>query len=315
VFAYKNSVIKTFRPGRSPFRNCASGAKSEKWPTEIAASLRFGGSDHAFNAYSAVRNGNTTFKGFLPVKAYFKTSHSPTDTPKWHLVTPLLRGGNLNHLAKRLSRDTDGQSSREIDIHYRPAFEDLLSNMQRLHDANYCHDDIKPANIFVADDTSWLLGDLGNLRHLGHPYHSSRLWLDNKQLPDCRANDAMRMLKSYLQFVKNAAQYQTQFEVEFFQGTEPLSRLFWTASANAARMSAAKLRTLSQMEYPERAPLLRTIEQQFQARRTYSDMLVKPSKLRKAVDGALETRMGEKLARWWAMAGIFGVPDNEACGF
>jgi hypothetical protein len=311
VFAYKDSVIKTFTPGRSPFRNCAPGATSEKWPTEIAASLRFGGSHHELNTA-----GNTTFDGFLPVRAYFKASPSSKDLPEWHLVTPLLKGGNLKNLAKKHSRNPEGKSIRELDTHYRPSFERLITNMQRLHDAKYCHDDVKPANIFIGDDTNWLLGDLGNLRHLSHPYHTSRLWSHNKQLKDCRANDIMRALKSYMQFLRAAAQDQARFDVDFFQGMEPLSRLFWTASADTLYMSASKLRAMSQVEYPERAPVLGTNEQQFQGSFIYSNMLVKPSKLRKAVDEVLKTRMGEKLARWWAMVAVFGVPDDdETCGF
>lgn len=208
----------------------------------------------------AIENRNQTFEGFLPVKAYFKAPPSYTGVPEWHLVTPLLKGGNLNKLAKKLSRNLKGKSIKEIDTQYRPALEDLLINMERLHEAKYCHSDIKPAKVFVEDDTNWLLGDLGNLRHLSHPYHSSRLWLDNKQLKDYRANDVMRVLKSYLQFIKAASQHREQFDETFFQDMEPLSRLFWTASADAERMSAARLRELSQAEYPERAPVLRTDE-------------------------------------------------------
>lgn len=43
TFVYLNSVIKTFTPGRSPFRNCAPGTADERWPAEIPASLYFGG--------------------------------------------------------------------------------------------------------------------------------------------------------------------------------------------------------------------------------------------------------------------------------
>jgi len=168
VFAYKDSVIKTFMPGRSPFRNCASGATNEKWPTEIAASLRFGGFDQEVSNGDA---GNTTFDGFLPVRAYFKAPLSSARVPEWHLVTPLVEDGSLRDLAKRLSREATGTSVREIDEHYRPAFERLLQNLQTLHEAGYCHDDIKPANIFIQDDTNWLLGDLGNVRHVSHAYH------------------------------------------------------------------------------------------------------------------------------------------------
>jgi hypothetical protein len=312
VFAYKDSVIKTFTPGRSPFRNCALGATNEKWPTEIAASLRWGGTAHDLNNGD---NTKSTSGGFLPVQGYFKASPSPAGVPEWHLVTPLLQGGNLNKLSKRLSRDTRRRSIREIDTQYRPAFERLLNNLHHLHEARYCHDDIKPANIFVENDTNWLLGDLGNLRHASHPYHSSRLWLDNKQLNDCRANDIMRALKSYMQFIRAASREQHRFDSGFFQGKEPLSRLFWSASVDASKMSAAKLLKLSSVEYAQRAPALQTNEQSFDFTRVDSGLLFQESRLRKAVNHALETRIGEKMTRWWAMTGLFGIPDNEICGF
>ncbi|KAH4000512.1 hypothetical protein HBI70_121880 [Parastagonospora nodorum] len=307
VFAYKDSVIKTFTPGRSPFRNCASGATNERWPTEIAASLRFGGFDQEVNNGDA---GNTTFEGFLPVRAYFKAALSPAEDPEWHLVTPLVEDGNLKDLAKRLSREVEDNSVREIDAHYRPAFERLLQNLQTLHEARYCHDDIKPANIFIQEDTNWLLGDLGNVRHISHAYHSSRLWQDNNQLKDCRANDIMRALKSYLQFIRAASPNQQQFDVDFLERREPLSRLFWTASAGAPKMSAAKLQHLSAVEYPHRAPVPQSDEQTSEILKLFRHW-----SLRKAVDHALETRIGEKLARWWGIVSIFGVPENKTCGF
>ncbi|KAL5119085.1 hypothetical protein ACEQ8H_003009 [Pleosporales sp. CAS-2024a] len=313
LFVYKSSVIKTFTPGRSPFRNCAPGMV-DKWPTEIAASLRFAGTeqktdlDHDENL--------TRLTGFLPIRAYFKASPTPTSAPEWHLVTPLLRSGNLKDLAKRLSsRSAEGRSARELDATYRPAFEHLLYALQRLHDARYCHDDIKPENVFVQNENNWLLGDLGNLRHVSHPYHSSRLWLDNKQLPDCRSNDVMRILKSYLQFIKTASRQPEQFDIDFLQGKEPLSRLFWMAANDAPKINTTRLADFSATEYPQRAAVLQVNEGPFEFTRAISDLLTQPSKLSKAVNGALETRMGEKLARWWAMAGIFGIQDRETCGF
>jgi serine/threonine protein kinase len=319
VFAYKNSVIKTFTPGRSPFRNCAPGTENEKWPTEIAASLRFGGHDNNINN-AGVPEGNAannTIDGFLPVRAYFKAATPPSLIPEWHLVTPLLKGGNLNTLAKKALREAKLKTAREIDAHYRPAFEHLLSNMQYLHEARYCHDDIKPANIFVAEDTQWLLGDLGNLRHISHPYHSSRIWTDNDQITDCRANDAMRLLKSYLQFVKAAASDKEHFDEDFFAGEEPVSRLFWKASADAPNISAAQIRKHSMIVYPEQSAMLQENDEFTRIVRKHplSRGTFRPSTLHKAVNTVLETRMGEKLARWWGMVGIFGVPNNEVCGF
>jgi serine/threonine protein kinase len=317
VFAYKGWVIKTFTPGQSPFRNCAPGTEGEKWPTEIAASLRFGGYSHDLGSGRDAfdQSINTTLDGFLPVKAYFKASTPPRQVPEWHLVTPLLSGGNLNTLARTISLERKYTTAREIDVHHRPTLERLFDNLQRLHEAGYCHDDIKPANIFVAGDRKWLLGDLGNVRHITHEYHSSRLWADNGQLEDCRANDAIRTLKSYLQFVRMAADDKPCFDERTFGGNEPLSRLFWQASTNAPKMSAAQLRNLSFVEHPRKARQVET--SRVSASRSYalSSMLSSQWALGRAVDHAVETRMGEKLIRWWAMTGILGVPNKESCGF
>jgi hypothetical protein len=317
VFAYKDSVIKTFTPGRSPFRNCAPGAEGGKWPTEIAASLRFGGySQDVGSGHNALDYGaNTTLNGFLTVKAYFRASASPSKAREWHLVTPLLRDGNINTLARKISLERKKKTARDIDTHYRPTFERLLSNVQRLHESGYCHDDIKPSNIFIADDSKWLLGDLGNVRHTSHEYHSSRLWTDNDQLEDCRANDAMRTLKSYLQFIRMATNDKSYFDEQFFDGEEPLSRLFWQASNNAPNMSTAQLRSLSSVQHPGKVRQAEMSKISVSRSRALPSVLSNRWALGKAVDRALATRMGEKLMRWWAMAGILGLPSNESCGF
>jgi hypothetical protein len=67
VFAYEGSVIKTLTPGQSSFRNCAPGTEGGKWPTEFAASLRFGGYNHDLdNGRDAFDQSiNTTLDGFL----------------------------------------------------------------------------------------------------------------------------------------------------------------------------------------------------------------------------------------------------------
>jgi serine/threonine protein kinase len=320
VFAYKDSVIKTFTPGRSPFRNCAPGETNEKWPTEIAASLRFGGHNNNNNITNAESmqgdDANEFLDGFLSVKTYFEAAIPPSQVPEWHLVTPLLKGGNLEKLAKKTSQKSELNTTRRMDTHYRPAFENLLSNLQRLHEARYCHDDIKPTNVFVANDTHWVLGDLGNLRHVSHPYHSSRLWTDNKQLSDCRANDAIRALKSYLQFIRSATRDKDAFDSEFYMAEEPLSRMFWKAWADAPNMSAALLREISVTEYAEKSGTRPDgdLVQVLQAHAPSSGVFKKAA-VRKAVDSLLETRMGEKFVRWWGMAGVLGVPSNEVCGF
>jgi len=309
VYAYNGSVIKTFTPGRSPFRNCAPGDTREKWPTEITASLRFGGSSLKDNG----NNGNNTpFDGFLPVYAYFKAINPPSAAREWHLVTPLLKRGNLVNEAKRLARDEEPLTHQDVDARYRPVFERFLDTIQRLHEHGYCHDDVKPANIFVKDKTNWVLGDLGNVRHVNHPYHTSRLWKDNQQLEDCRANDLLRALKSYLQFVRSAASNRDAFDKEFFEMKAPLSRLFWRASAEAPHMSARQLQELSVIEKPQGPEVSTTVTP---PARPSSLLAIISSRwsLPRAVESAIETRIGEKLARWWAMVYVFGVPNRESC--
>ncbi|OAL51347.1 hypothetical protein IQ07DRAFT_599308 [Pyrenochaeta sp. DS3sAY3a] len=318
VFVYKDSVIKTFTPGRSPFRNCAPSVASEKWPTEIPASLRFGGfwNHLEMNGFGRTRNESATLDGFLAVQTYFKASVVPSQPKEWFLVTPYLDGGNLNKLSRELSTSTSTRNYQELDSRYRPAFNRLLKDMKSLHQAGYCHDDIKPANIFIRDSSHWVLGDLGNLRETSHPYHSSRLWRDNQQLEDCRANDAVRALKSYLQFIQSSASDADEFRIAFFEGAEPISRLFWWTLAGARSMSAAALYERSLIEYPEAA---RSLDMDLEipspdSHRSLIGVFSRRMALKGAVDDALQTRVGEKIARWWAMTWIFGLPVSDVCG-
>lgn len=302
TFVYHDSVIKTFSPVRSPFRNCAPGTAGETWPTEIPASLYFGGTGD---------NATTSVGGFLPVKAYFMAV-SPDSRSEWHLITPLLKGGSVWDLAVR-TRIT-GMSYREIDARYRPAFESLLASLAKLHEAGFCHDDIKPDNIFVADDGHWVPGDLGNLRHISHPYHSSLLWSENDQLPDCRANDNLRALRTYTRFVRDSAVDSDALNIDLFEEREPLTRLFWSATSSLPPLSAADLRKNSTLFAPQLE------RDQFKYAQTIPSpgcvwLSMFSSRLRYhcAVYDLLQTRVGEKRARWWAMTWLFGVPAGKIC--
>jgi serine/threonine protein kinase len=303
VFAYEDSVIKTFTPGRSPFRNCAPDAT--RWPTEIPASLQFGG--------SAADDANATNDGFLPVKAHYMASITPGEPAEWHLVTPLLEGGNLRSLAEKLSSEETPMTYSQIDARYRPAFNELLKNLGTLHDAGYCHDDMKPANIFIQDESHWAIGDLGNVREVFHPYHSSRIWKDNDQLEDCRANDVIRALQSYLKFIQSSAADEDDFNAAFYEGQAPLSRLFWWTIANAPHMSTHKLRRRSLSEYPEAEA---KVDDGFPvpARpRTLLGLFSERLAVKHATDHALITRMDERSVRLWGMVWLFGVPESEVC--
>jgi hypothetical protein len=317
VFTYQDSVIKTFTPGRSPFRNCAPDTLI-KWPTEIPASLRFGGLSRPVHVgdTSSRRDTNTTFDGFLPVKAYFMASTTPSNPAEWHLVTPLLKGSNLNTLAKQLSTSARPKTFREVDALYRSAFNRLLASMDNLHDAGFCHDDIKPANIFVQDKSHWVVGDLGNLREVSHPYHTSKMWEDNNQLQDCRANDVVRALQSYLKFVQSSASNSDEFNAAFYEGGEPLIGLFWWTLANAQSMSAEELRRRLVIDYAE-ATYEAEVDDVFPKPaqlHTFMSLFSRRLAIKRAVNHALMTRMDERKARWFGMVWFFGVPDSDVCG-
>ncbi|PSN60167.1 hypothetical protein BS50DRAFT_210800 [Corynespora cassiicola Philippines] len=320
TYTYHDSVIKTFTPGKSPFRNCAPGSSYGKWPTEIPASLYFGGSFTAAATQhaNASSNANSASVGFLPVKAYFMATSSPAVGAEWHLVTPLVPGGNLNGLAKRIHRKRVSRSAQELDIEYRPVFVNLLNTLDSLHNDGYCHDDIKPSNIFVEDDLHWVVGDLGNVREISHPYHYSKIWKNNNQLEDCRANDVMRALKSYLLFLRSASEDTASFNRELFEGQTPWSRLFWWASADSLTMTVAELRVRSVVESPLQEP------------RDASDLEGPPSvhsicpfwklfgsrfALSRAAHAVLPVSNSEKFARWASFSWFSGVPVSNECGY
>lgn len=305
AFVYQDSVIKTFTPGRSPFRNCAPGTANEMWPTEIPASLYFGGSE---------QSNTSSHNGFLPVKAFFMAASS-TNQAEWHLVTPLVKDGSLQDLASKVRRQKKAYG--HIDGQYRGAFTGLLDSLKSLHEAGYCHDDVKPGNILVADDAHWILGDLGNLRHITHPYHASLLWKENKQLSDCRANDALRALKSYAQFVRAAAVDTATFDTEFFEKREPLSRLFWSVAADATHLDAKELSARSaaiDRSWVDNDDTTNDGALAAAHSFTWLSMISRRSALHCAVNQALQTRIGEKLARWWTLTWVFGVPVTITCG-
>jgi len=238
TFAWDRHVIKTYKPKGSPLRNClprelAGDSHSTerqtcsletRWPTEIPASLAMG-----------------TTPGFLPVGDVFFASSSPEQDAQWHLVTPLMKGGTLQTLADTIARNhKDTESSiHTLDVRFRPRFDELLVALEVLHNRGLCHDDLKLDNVFVdepstEEDGSWLLGDLGNVREISHPYHSSRIWThSNKQLPDCRANDALRATKTYLQFLHHAVDSsrstRSGFDKALLEARQPWARLLWRA--------------------------------------------------------------------------------------
>jgi hypothetical protein len=262
AFAWNGLVIKTYRTAHSQLRNCFASSLVEaldsndddnarypmRWPTEIPATLLVGSEP-----------------GFLSARDAFFASSSPTEEPQWHLVTPLAEGGTLQTLAKNALQDVpEGKSSiQSLDSRFRTRFNDMLLAIQYLHMQGLCHDDIKPDNIFVGasiagDDGPWILGDLGNARHLSHPYHTSRVWTQsNNQLPDCRANDALRAVKTYLQFLRHvsstssAMRPEEDFDLALSEAKEPWARLFWLADGAGNDLRIDQVMLWAAMEEPQ----------------------------------------------------------------
>jgi serine/threonine protein kinase len=319
VYVYQNSVIKTYDSARSPFRNCAPASyPTARWPTEIPASLHFGGTTSAaINRTDDAGKTQTEYDGFLPVKAHFVASNSPGSPEEWHLVTPLVDGGTLLTLAERLSRDPKTKSYRDVDALYRPAFNRFLKSLAAFHNAGYCHDDIKPSNIFVQDASHWLLGDLGNVREVHHPYHTSRIWRDSKQVTDCRSNDVVRTLQSYLKFIQVSLPVQDAFNTALFQGREPISKLFWWTLADAEGMSAQELLRRSLIEYPEAIPASDSGTQHHLHIPVRTSALLRyvsnPGVTKFAVDYTLWTTLTEARARIWGLVWLIDLPRMQSC--
>ncbi|KAK1995551.1 hypothetical protein LX36DRAFT_672378 [Colletotrichum falcatum] len=279
TFTFNGTVVKVYDEDSSPFRNCmpgnaAAGGPPRRWPTEIPASLAVGGHNNGGGDNDDDDEANREM--FVPVKDYFLAAADPLQPPKWHLVTPLLKSGTLKSLAKRLRAAGGGPSHGELDRAFRPSFESLLAALESLHAARgLCHDDVKLDNVFVGseagpdtdtdagadqdrdeDPRRWRLGDLGNAREPGHPYHATALWTaDTPQLRDCRANDALRLTRVYLQFLRRAARDTRAFDEALFRGAEPFSALYWAVvrAATAAPAAAAQVARLSRA-YPPPPP-------------------------------------------------------------
>lgn len=254
TFTCNDTVIKVYKTTQSPLRNCVPGTTSKlAWPPEIPVSLLLGGLADTTRPHELTVPDNVHF---VPVLDYFLLPTAEDDeqqSGEWHLVTPFLSSGTLNHLAKRLRHLEPSLTTDELDAHFRPSFHRILEALDIMHSQhNLCHDDVKLDNIFVTDylsapveapghtsysadatkDTHWLLGDLGNAREPSHGYHTSLLWShDNGQHADCRVNDLRRLVKSYVLFLqaatKRSATHRDAFVQSFLTASAPWSRLYW----------------------------------------------------------------------------------------
>lgn len=274
TFTFNGSVIKVFKPGRSPLRNCVTdGTNQMSWPPEIPTSLLLGGLEDS-TSLSAISRDEARF---LPVQDYFFLPNAKDNTTgEWHLVTRFLARGTLEDVARRLQAELPSPDVEEIDVRFRPSLERNLDALAEMHSRyDLCHDDIKIDNIFVQDlastvsnrdrnqskhhdgrDAQWFLGDLGNARQVSHSYHTSLLWThDNGQHPDCRINDVLRLMRTYALFLQSAtASSKTQAQAyndAFLSGSTPWSQLYWHTIKPVwdGATVAEEVRKLSAMTY------------------------------------------------------------------
>lgn len=128
-------------------------------------------------------------------------------------------------LAKRTK--VHERTPQKLDKIFRPAFEKLLGCLKLLHDKGFCHDDIKSDNIFVANATHWLVGDLGNVRHFDHPWHSTGRWKRENQWSDCVFNDVRRTFKTYMSFLRGSCGDRLDFDRAFYDPHQEWNKLYW----------------------------------------------------------------------------------------
>lgn len=324
TFKYNDSAIKVFEQQRAPFRNCVPGSKPQlRWPTEISASLILGGL--AENATTLSNNG------FLTVTDYFLAPSVEDQPSQWYFVTPFMTNGNVDGLRRKLRADAQDYTARDLDIIFRPSLEGILRTLGRMHaDYDLCHDDIKLDNLFLGPDnsgslgplqpnetTNWLLGDLGNVRERHHPYHSSTLWLRRKSnLADCRANDVYRLIKIYMNFLRQSVADMGRFDHEFFEESQPWSRLFWSTTdqirSGEFPTAVATLEEFT-MKYAPDGPSVDTIGRQPAGLTNLMTGLIwgRWWILSQATKNAVGVSASEKIARFWGLVWLFGTPSQS----
>lgn len=205
------------------------------WPAEIPATILLGGSKlehYDENLFSKHRPFGARLDT-VPALDYFLI---PTGRPRssqweWQLVTPYLgpdsgeSQGTLTDLAEHLNKEC--KRSVELDGTLRPGLHRLLGSLARLHMKGFCHNDIKPDNVYVQRAENWLLGDFGNAREISHPYYKTQQWNLEGQWSNCIYNDVRRAIISYLTLIRRASADREDFDVQFFCGNSPLSTLYW----------------------------------------------------------------------------------------
>lgn len=215
LYTARSVVVKRYntRDGNEmPIRvRSAFTGYTDRWPNEIEANWLLA---------PALDQENSVL---IAMEDFFILQ--PTDGKwVWAMVTPFIEGGTLSHAAARIKKSS--QTPDELDKIYRSHLYNLLEVLSDLHNLGYCHDDVKSDNVLVSANDTWLLGDLGNVRHLSHPLHDTGSWARRNHWVDCQLNDVRRLLKTYIAFLREASIDGDAFDVEFLAQEAPWSRLY-----------------------------------------------------------------------------------------
>ena len=187
---------------------------SSSWPSEIEAGLLLGSPKISESSV------------YVPVKDYFILQSNRSDRSwAWAMVTPFIEDGTLKNLAEVTK--IHERTPQKLDMIFRPVLNTVLEGLDPLHAAGYCHNDIKPDNVFVAATKHWLLGDLGAVREIEHPWHMTRRIKRENQWADCKTNDVRRALKTYLWFIRQASGDPSAFDLAFYAEQQAWSKLYW----------------------------------------------------------------------------------------
>ena len=165
------------------------GVVAAVWPADISSTLRAYPRDHLGRAVTI----HATDVFYVPTAGALAARDPPQP---WRLVLPLLATGSLDGLAEPLA--LLNVTAGAVDGAYRARFAGVLGALARMHARGFCHDDVKPDNVFLRNAAhEMLLGDMGQTRPLVHRWHAG--WRD------CRLVDAHRAWKSYLLLLRTGA--------------------------------------------------------------------------------------------------------------
>lgn len=316
TFMYEGVVVTIYTSEIGSLRDCMPYS-SVRWPTAIAASLVLG--DSADRVHFEESND------VIPVVDYFLAPSADGTGQNWFLVTPVMSAGNLGHLAKQLRQSEHKRTAQDLDSIFRPSFEHILTTIHDMHTVNgLCHDIIKPDNIFVAAETAapnsstpWLLSGMSNVREVDHPYHRSSIWT-RSQLSDCRANDVVQLVKTYMWFLSRAVDNNADFNDQFLTGETAWSRLFWATWYDMQQkqpITASRLLARSQsLDFVADSPSrpssfgLWPVELRDPV---YWSLMGREKTLARAVKNKLSFGASDSSARLWGLTSILGMPETS----